>query len=43
MNGKLFIQSLFDSMISWTLEDVNHLSTMKKLTSNDYLVKHAEQ
>jgi hypothetical protein len=39
MNGKLFMSSLFDSMISWTLDEVNHLSTIKKLTSNDYLSK----
>ena len=37
MNGKIFASSLFDSMISWTFEDVNHLSTIKKLASSDYL------
>jgi len=39
MNGKVLITSLFESMIAWTQDDFNHLTTMKKLVSNNFFKK----
>lgn len=39
MNGKVIITSLFESMIAWTQDDFNHLTTMKKLVSNNFFKK----
>ena len=39
LNGKVFASSLFDSMISLSLDDINHMSTLKKLANSDYFIK----
>ena len=39
LNGKIFASSLFDSMISLSLEDMSHMSTLKKFANSDYFIK----
>jgi len=43
MNGKVFVSSLFDSMISWTFDEYNHLETLKKLVNNNYFRSQVQQ
>jgi len=36
MSGKAFMSSLFDAMVSWTLDQHNHLETLRKLVGPKY-------
>ena len=42
MNGRIFLSSVFDSMISSTINQFNHLETFKKLVSNSYYKKYCD-
>jgi hypothetical protein len=43
MDGKILASSLFDSMITWTFDNVNHLSSLKKLVNSDYLKNYKHE
>ena len=43
MNGKMMITNLFDSMVTSTIDEFNHMQVFKKFVSNSYLKKYSQK